>query len=172
MPNTPLLFNAATLDPPIIVDGFIDDPGTHILETSTGGEPLEDGAQVTDHAISLQEKVTLTGFISDFDGAERPGEGWERLRSLHKAVTPITVTTAWGTYPEMLIRRAEGRPIGRGIEFTLELEQVIRVGVTDNELPSENLDGPAEERSGEVERGRVPIQPIQQRELRPEDVSG
>ena len=170
MPNTPLLFNSVKTDPVLIVDGFLNDPGKHRLSINTGGEPLEDGRDVTDHAVARQEEIFLTGFVSDYEGEDRPGEAWETLRRLHKELEPVDVQTAWGHYPEMLIRRAEGIPVGRGLEFTLELEQVIRVGIVASALPPENVEGGAADgRSGEVQRGRVPLD---YRELRPEDVSG
>ena len=140
-----------------VVDGYPE--GTHKLETVTGGEPLEDGRSVTDHAVARQDRLVLTGWVSDFNGGERPREAWETIRRLHRAVTPLNVVTEWGRYSEMIIRRAEAPQTTRGMRFTLELEQIIRVGVTDQELPEEEVEGPADGRSGEQERGRVALPP-------------
>ena len=158
MPNFALIPDAATTITVLadVVDGYPDE--THKLETTTGGEPLEDGRNVTDHAVARQDRLVLTGHVSDFNGGNRPGEAWQEIRRRHKAVTPIAVMTEWGTYPEMIIRRAEAPKRTRGMRFTLELEEVIRVGIADNELPPEQLSGPAAGRSGEVRQGRRALQ--------------
>ena len=43
---------------------------------------------------------------------------------------------------------------------TLKLIWINRVGVTDADLPAEQVTGPADGRSGELERGRVALPPI------------
>ena len=158
-PNIALIPGSETRIQPLIavVDGFPH--ATHKLETSTGGEPLENGRQVTDHAVARQAKLTLTGWVSDFKGAGRPRAAWEAIQRLHDSLTPIRVVTEWGTYPEMLIRRAEAPQRTRGMRFILELEELLRVGIIDTELPPEDLSGPAANRSGEVQRGRVALPP-------------
>ncbi|MCY4394979.1 MAG: hypothetical protein OXC10_07590 [Rhodospirillaceae bacterium] len=157
MPNFALIPGAETVISALaeVVDGY--PTATHKLETTTGGEPLEDGRRVTDHVVARQERLTLQGWVSDFNGGERPREAWETIRRLHKAEVTLTVMTEWGVYDEMIIRRAEAPQETRGMQFTLELEEVLRVGVTDNDLPASRLSGPAQGRSGEVNRGRVAL---------------
>ena len=130
---------------------------SHRLETTTGGEPLEDGAQITDHAVARQARVTLEGWVSDWSGGDRPAAAWDAIRTLQKSAEPVDVMTEWATYPEMLIRRAEAQHTARGMRMRIEFEEVIRVGVESSELPPGELSGPAEGRSGEVSRGRVPL---------------
>ena len=161
MPNFALIPDAATVITVLasVVDGYPD--ATHKLETTTGGEPLEDGRLVTDHAVARQERLVLTGWVSDFNGGDRPRQAWETLRRLHKAVTLFPVITEWGRYERMLIRRVEALHNTRGLRFTMELEEVIVVGVADNELPAASLAGPAVGRSGEISRGLVALEPLQ-----------
>ena len=116
-----------------VVDGYPE--GTHKLETTLGGEPLEDGRQVSDHAIARQEKLTLTGWVSDFNGGDRPRAAWEEVRRLQKAAATFDVVTEWGTYRSMIIRRAEAPQRSRGLRFTIELEEVIIIGAPAAELP-------------------------------------
>ena len=157
MPNIALIPNStARIDAlTAVVDGFPEE--THRLETDTGGEPLESGRLVTDHAVSRQARLVLEGWTSDFSGGDRAMSAWQTLIRLHKSVTPIRVVTEWHVYPEMLIIRAEAPKRNRGLRFTLELREILRVGVTDSELPPDSVSGPAIGRSGEVERGRVAL---------------
>jgi len=169
MPNVALIDGAETVISALVdvVDGYPS--GVHKLETATAGNPVEfpkgdprgGVRQVTDHAVARQARLVLEGWVSDFDGGNRPREAWEEIRRLHKSVTILTVLTEWGVYPEMLIRRAEAPQDARGMRFTLELEEVIRVGVTDVDLPASNITGPAAGRSGEITRGRVQMGPVE-----------
>ena len=138
-----------------VVDGFPE--LTHKLETTTGGEPLEDGRQVTDHATAKQSQLSLVGWVSDFNGGERPLEALEELKRLQQAGETFTVITEWGTYDEMIIRRVSFPQRSRGARFTIDLEEIIRVGVTAGSLPPDRVSGPAVGRSGEVVVGRVPL---------------
>ena len=160
MPNFALIPDAATVISVLadVVDGYPE--ATHKLETTTGGEPLEDGRAVTDHAVARQDRLVLTGWVSDFNGGNRPMQAWAEVRRMHKAVETLTVMTEWGVYREMLIRRAEAPQSARGMRFTLELEEIIRVGLAPAALPASTLSGPAVGRSGEIARGRVPLGPL------------
>ena len=97
--------------------------------------------------------------MSSFTGGNRPADAWGEIRRLHKAAKTVAVITEWGVYPEMIIRTAEAPQAARGMRFTLELEEVLRVGVEDTSLPPHAVSGPADGRSGEVHRGRVPLGP-------------
>ena len=61
MPNMALIPNAAAqitvlLD---VVDGYPDE--SHKLETEMGDEPLEDGREVTDHAVARPKELSIDG---------------------------------------------------------------------------------------------------------------
>ena len=170
MPNMALIPSARTRIPVLldVVHGYPTD--SHRLETVTGGEPLEDGRMVTDHAVARQERLVLTGVVSDFDGQQRPIDAWAELRRIHKEIEVVEVFTEWGHYPEMLIRRCKADHLNRGMEFELELEQIIRVdyaadpppvgggggGITD--LTPDLVAGPAIDRGGGTDRGLVPVE--------------
>ena len=154
MPNLALIPDAETrIDPLVgVVDGFPDTE--HSLETLVGGEPLEDSREITDHVVARQERLTLTGWVSDWSGGNRPGDAWTEIRRLQKAGTPLRVVTEWGTYAEMVIRRAQANYEGRGQRMRLELHEILRVGVADTELAEGTTDGPAAQRAGNFARGR------------------
>ena len=160
MPNRPVIIRAQTLLTPLIiyVDGY--PRRSHKLATRTGGEPLEDGREVTDHAVAEPRMLVLTGIVSDFGGPHRPRTAWRVIEDLHQAEEPIAVVTEWRTYPEMLIARCEGIAQGRGLRFELELREVLRVqGAVGAVVPASALAGPAQDRSGEVTQGRVALGP-------------
>ena len=61
MPNTPLIIRALTAVEGLVlvVDGYPHHQ--HKLSTRMGGEPLEDGREVTDHVVAAPTTVVLTG---------------------------------------------------------------------------------------------------------------
>ena len=99
MPNMALIPSARTRIPVLldVVHGYPTD--SHRLETVTGGDPLEDGLMVTDHAVARQERLVLSGIVSDFDGQQRPIDAWTELRRIHKEIEVVEVYTEWGHYP-------------------------------------------------------------------------
>ena len=141
-----------------VVDGYPRE--VHRLDIATGKEPLEDGLHVTDHAVPREEKLTLTGWVSSFvstraaaseAGNTTPSRAWTVLRRLNREVRPIKVATEWGVYGEMLIASAEATKDSPGMEFTLDLVQIIVIGV--DPLANTDPNGPARRRTSENVRG-------------------
>ena len=161
MPNAVLIPQSGTTVERLgieYVDGWPE--VTHKIETNIGGEPLEDGREVTDHAVARQDRLVLTGWVSDFtSGSGKQRAAWTRIRELHDAVTPLRVVTEWGVYDEMLIDRAEAPQTTRGMRFTLELREIKRVGITDTTLTEDRVSGPAEGRGSGTDVGRVNLGP-------------
>ena len=149
--------SAAPEVPPLraFVDGWPQE--THKVKTAIGGEPVEDGVQATDHAVFSGEEVSLTGWVSGWTGGRNPADAWGEVRRLARDLEPVRLVTEWGIYPEMLIAEAEAPKTVRGMRFTVKFRWINRVGITENELPEDQVTGPAEGRSGEVSRGRVAI---------------
>ena len=151
------------------VDGYTE--VKHKLSVETSGEPLEDGVIVQDHAVARSERLTLHGWVSDLNGViqittltgeetsigaeETVAEAWEALRRIHREIEPILVLAPWGDYPEMLITSVEAEQHGSGMQFTLNLGQVIRVGLDSQDLRRDTTSGPARERATNLDRGKV-----------------
>ena len=157
MPNRAYLSRAATTIAVLnaVVDGF--PTTTHTLSLEKSDEPLEDGTSVTDHAVTLPEGLRLSGWVSDMESGSRPGSAWAAIRKLNQDKTPLTVTTEWGVYREMLLRKVDAFQEGRGCRFEMELSEIIRVGNPQSSLPAGTVSGPASERTGEITRGRVAL---------------
>ena len=136
-----------------VVHGF---PGTeHKLGTNTGTAPLEQGATVTDHAEAKPEQLNLVGWVSDLEAAGPAAAitAWDAIRKLNQDSEPVKVITGAGTYDEMLITEAVAPQRGRGLRFTMRLEQIIRVGVMRETIVAGS--GPAQHRLERVSRGFV-----------------
>lgn len=158
MPNRPLLFRARTDITHLVVyvDGYPD--YVHRISTRTGGEPLEDGREATDHAVAEPLTFEVAGSVSDIRGADRPEEAWQQILRVWRDTEPLRVLTEWADYLEMIITRCEARPVGRGMRFDMELREVLRVDAGEaSPLPPDSLSGPAQDRSGERARGLVPL---------------
>ena len=116
----------------------------------------ESGAET----INDSTPVSLTGRLSDWSSADgrTPAQIWDEVCRLAREREPVRLITTEASYPEMLISDASTR---RGMRFTLELVPINRVGMTDADLPPENVSGPAAHRTGEVTRGRVVLPPVE-----------
>ena len=162
MPNI-ALFPARAANIPVLtafVDGYPSE--THRVGIRAGDEPLEDGTPVTDHAVGKQEEVELVGSVAKLSSsdASRPALAWAQIRKLAKEAIPVRVVTPWGNYPEMVIHDATANSIGGGMEFTIRLREIIRVGLTAAAVSPDTAGGPATDRTSEVPRGRVPSPPV------------
>ena len=160
MPNSPLIIRAASLVQglTLFVDGYPNH--VHKITTRIGGEPLEDGRDVTDHVVAAPEDVVLTGSVSDMVGGQRAKRAWQAIEELHAKSEPVRVITEWGIYPEMVIARCEAQPAGRGMTFELTVREILRVSAaTGPSVPPTAQSGNAAGRSGQVARGRQQLSP-------------
>ena len=148
-----------------VVDGFPE--RSHKLANSTSTSPIEIGARLSDHSVSIPEEVILTGLVSDLnvDGVNRAANAWERIREISRENEPIELTTSWGFYSEMLITEVTADERGAGMRFIMKVKEILRVGVSENTLESNFTSGPAEERSSNVERGLVASRQMDESQL-------
>lgn len=68
--------------------------------------PVEQGAEISDHAFKKQELVTIRGGVSDSsaDGGEKPSqEFYEKLLELQKKREPFDIVTGKRQHKNMLI---------------------------------------------------------------------
>lgn len=156
MPNRALITTAAVQIEILtdVIDGFPS--GSHRLRTNVGGEPLADGREVTDHAVAAPAELSLECWVSNFDGGQRPADAWQELQRLQKAAEPVSISTEWYFYREMLLISAEA-PLARGLKGSLKFREIIRVGILDTDLRAGTTFGPAAGRSAELDRGRVDL---------------
>ncbi len=122
---------------------------THKASSSVTRNPVEKGADVTDHIHNDPDAVTITGIISvtpddvtasfdpRFGGSGRAKSAWRQLLELRAKREPFDVFTSLRTYTNMVIadlqttRNAEN---SNALEFTIELEeiQIASVSLVEN----------------------------------------
>ena len=116
----------------------------------------ESGAETTNDSTP----VSLTGRVSDWSSDGRtPDQTWDEVCRLASEVEPVRLITEWGVYHKMRILGAT--KTHRGMRFTLKLVRINRDGMTDADLPPEQVSGPAAHRTGEVKRGRVVLPQVE-----------
>ena len=146
-----------------VVDGFLSEE--HKIRLSKTSYPVEStGLPLTDHAVIEPRTLKLEGWVSDLlpstdrgdPSATRGLVAWRQVYELMQTREPVTVVTTLGTYTDMLITSATApvdRTTGRALRFDLELEEVLFRGL--EPALSRMVVGPAQDRVGDVERGRV-----------------
>ena len=156
MPNVALIpeQNASIDGLDEVVSGFLN--MTVKLRTHIGDEPLEDGSNINDHAITQNTILILQGVVSDLSdkGTSAASTAFQRFQDLYSKVSILTVVTPWAVFEEMLIDRLDSHQQGRGMLFTLELRKIIRVGV-ESTGSAQATNGPARGRAPPVNRGRI-----------------
>lgn len=143
MSATSLLFRTLTKLDTITLDATISE--AHEGEVDVTEHPVEQGADVTDHARPKPDNYMLTGLISDTplspgqarragvaEGTvkEIPGRSqlvYEQLRTLKDTGKLITVVTGLRTYENMLVTKLSAprdNKTGDALMFTMGLRQI------------------------------------------------
>ena len=116
------------------IDSYADEQ--HELRSSKTEYPLESGATVSDHLVTLPKRLQFTGFTSDLvvprdsrirDHTTRAEEAWQRVIELQESRQLVSVTTGFGSYENMVVMRAIAHVndrSGRSLRFTLEMEEM------------------------------------------------
>ena len=146
-----------------IADGFISEE--HAVRLSKTSYPVETGGSLVDHAVVQPRTLKLVGWVSDLLAPEgrrgnpsRGSDAWRQLTQLVESREPFLAVTMLGVYPSMLITSLKApvdRTTGRALRFEMELEEVQFRALERGQRPPPVRIGPAEDRSEEVDRGRV-----------------
>lgn len=134
--------------------------------------PLEDGSNITDHAVIDPDKITLAGVVSNvsnlisdipfvFGGVSivnntKARDGWSSLVALKEARQPLTVVTSLTVYSSMLItslKASVNLKTGTNLYFTCDLEEVRFVGTATTQLPPSKLGPVVANKSSTVNGG-------------------
>ena len=125
----------------------------HQMSSKISGEPIEDGRQAHDHGVSNPIQIHATLIAGTLNDPLYPQKVMDLLRRLHRTTEVFRVQTEHAAYNEMVIKDVSLRSANGEIGYNifLSLQQILRVGVYDNPT----FDGPAVDRTSEVQRGRI-----------------
>lgn len=128
----------------LTMDVTVEEHHTDDLEITD--HPVENGADVTDHAFLLPPSVTITAGVSDSGGSnsdtsggdKRSVEAYEKLLELQKKREPFDLITGKRVYKNMLIRSLStttDKETENALIFTAELRQVIMATIQVVSIP-------------------------------------
>lgn len=126
--------------------------------------PVERGADITDHIQRHPLQLTLKGTLSDtplLPAAPSPGRYQamlDRLRALHRAGEPLTVTADLEVFEQLVITSLDyerSAKAGRSVEVELAMEEIILVNQVVVEIPEIILRDRAAQRSSDANVGVV-----------------
>lgn len=122
--------------------------------------PVEQGADVTDHIITNAMTFTMTGMVSDtpvkflgglLEGqslisAERPTvKAWDELLNLQATKEPFTLITNLKSYDNVFIESlatTQDKDTSKLLNFTAIMKEIIMVGtqeITDQQFDEQNI---------------------------------
>ena len=143
------------------VDGYPVEE--HRLDLGTTEHPVESGSTLTDNAVKRRERLRLEGWVSDILPApgnmlsqSRPTDVWGEIVRLFEAREPVDVVTSLRVYRNMLVVRCIApvdKTTGRSLKFTIDLAELLFASTSIARFPPDAVDGPADDRSSEVDGG-------------------
>ena len=133
--------------------------------------PVEFGANISDHGIRQPDKYILSGRISDVpirelspdpwkngDADTRSKAAWAILNELKNALIPFTIESGLQRYDNMLIETLNAQQNARSsnvLDFVAECTQVIIVDTEETLVGFPQAGETEEQASSEVDRGDV-----------------
>jgi hypothetical protein len=152
----------------LIMDVTIEE--SHSDELDITDHPVENGADITDHAIILPSSVTIRAGVSDSGGTstgdKRSVEAYEALLELQGKREPFDLITGKRAYKNMLIKSlavTTDSDTENALIFTAELREVLLATAQVVSVPR------SRQRKGKVtggvdERGQQQLEPKENRE--------
>lgn len=142
-----------------------------ISKTTVTQNPIEFGANITDHGIRQPDKYRVAGRISDIpirelipdpwkngDAETRSKAAWAILNELKNAIEPFTIESGLQRYENMLIETLTAQQNARNsnvLDFVAECTQVIIVDTEETIVGFPQAGSTEEQASSEVDRGDV-----------------
>lgn len=141
--NTSFEGTVASID----LDVTIDE--NHEWVNDITSSPVESGAPITDHIQPLNDRLSITGMVSnasisdsvlqalDVD-TDRVQTAYDALRMLKEERTLVTVYTRYEIYTDMAVSRVNiprNNQVGEAIQFTVEFQKVRIVDTQTVDVP-------------------------------------
>lgn len=171
----------------IKIDGVLYESHSNTADVTKN--PVESGADITDHVIVQPSVLVIRGVITDTpfvgilspeliettqrlfgfstpSGDTRSQQGYAALVDIQQRREPIVIQTKLVTYNNMIItslRVNQDKDTSRIVDFTLEATEIIIVNTEIVAIPYEQLEPGkvAQQASSTVESGRVEAVPVE-----------
>ena len=133
----------------LLVDGFPD--SFYKVSARVSKIPLEHGATISDHAVPYPLELKVMGWVSQQDSA-----AFYAIKSIVERAAPFAVSTRWAYHEEMVATKFEPLERGlRGMRFTLDMQEIQRVGLAATTVNQGNTSGEAAQRTDLVTLGQI-----------------
>lgn len=114
----------------ITLDAVVTENHGHSLQVTE--HPVEDGADITDHARVKPDSITLDCAVTDTPRGVEPSPGrsagiWESLRLLMDKATLVSVVTTLRVYENMILENLSAPRTAKeagGLRFTATLREI------------------------------------------------
>ena len=138
MAKTPIILHARTFISEIeleLEEGQVESPvegwlsHSHSLTSNIPDERAGYSQSLTDFVQVKQPQVTVTGIVTGNEDVNDFNKAWKKIYDIHRKATPVTVTTEWFTYSNMLLAKADAKPAGspsRAMMVTLSFKKFVR----------------------------------------------
>jgi len=158
------------------VDLYVDEK--HRADNEITDFAIEDGGNVSDHAVKKPEMVTLTGVVSNLSSfADRlfikdqakAQNGYQQLIDALESKTLLKVITQARVYDDMLIQSLNSKTVdvltGGEATFEIILKRITFVKTQDDEITPDQISGddnPAKNQCSVINNGLKKPTPTQQ----------
>jgi hypothetical protein len=162
VPRSPLSIDIGD-DVPFVFDATVEE--VHDAEVQITENPVEFGANISDHAFVLPRRITISGRITDFplvdnlndifttstteENSTRSADAWFFLNKLKDERQPLIIYTYLQNYQNMVIRSlktTQDALTARVLDVEMELQEIIVV-----KAPTTEYDEGEEYEPGELE---------------------
>lgn len=161
--ETPVYVRPARSIGGLVLDVTVSEQHEDELEITT--QPVEQGAEISDHAFAKQARVTIEAGHSDSGGSEtgdtRSAEAYQALLKLQGSREPFDLVTGKRTYANMLIKSltvVTDPQTEHVLSVKAELQEILFATVSEVAVPR-SRQRHAAKTAGPTQTGQKQLQP-------------
>ena len=111
---------------------------SHDLPSQVTEKPVEDGSNINDNVILGNEKVSISGILTDDRLGTSQADKWRALKEIRRSREPFTVTTSLEVYENMIFTNiSASRDVSSvgAVFFTADLTRVRIIASETAQVP-------------------------------------
>lgn len=111
---------------------------SHDLPSTVTEKPVEDGSSINDNVILGNEKLSISGILTDDRLGTSQAQKWESLKEIRRSREPFTVTTSLDVYENMIfanINASRDVTTTGAVVFTADLTRVRIIASETAQVP-------------------------------------